>query len=321
MTLTSYSSPSGLSVNRLRGRTRPSRRVASLTHLYDCVTVGAVLRKRLEEVRRRIHEAATRCGRDPTTITLVGVTKGVAASAVQEAMALGLTDIGENRVQEARQKQLALQGLRAQGSGLRVPAHSPEPTAQSGFHVRWHLIGHLQRNKADEAVELFHVVHSVDTSALAEALERQAAQFAQGSRFKALGKEAVRPLEVFIQVNVSGEATKFGCTPDEALPLARAVTQLPHLRFRGLMTLAPLSENPKEARPHFRRLRDLRDHLQVELTHGSRVTGHESLVLSMGMSNDFEVAIEEGADLVRIGTAIFTDSDSRSVTSASTGLT
>ena len=124
---------------------------------------------------------------------------------------------------------------------------------------------------------MFDVIHSVDSPALVEDLERR----------------AERPVEVFIQVNVSGETTKFGCAPDEALALAQAMTRCTHLQFKGLMTIAPFAENPEDARPHFRRLRELRDNLQ------------SSLQLSMGMSHDFEVAIEEGADVIRVGTEIF----------------
>jgi len=200
---------------------------------------------------------------------------------IREAVACGLTHLGENRIQEARAKQAALGSrLEAQGSGL-------EPTALSLQPVRWHLIGHLQRNKAKEAVELFETIHSLDSSALAETLERHAAA-------------ADKEVEVFMQVNVSGEATKFGCGPDDAPALGACVTQLPHLRLRGLMTIAPFTENPETARPVFRQLRELRDEVASSLH-----LPPSTFCLSMGMSQDFEVAIEEGADVVRIGTAIF----------------
>jgi len=253
----------------------------------------------LKRVRQRIREACQRGGRDPASVTLVCVTKGMPVETIRAVVALGVTEVGENRVQEARQKQLAL-GSRLQAPGL-------EPTALSLQPVRWHLVGHLQRNKAKHAAGLFNVIHSVDSLALAEELERQAANKALGSRLKALGTEPLeppassrQPLEVFLQVNVSGETTKFGCRPDKAAALARFVTQLPHLRFKGLMTLVPFTENPQQARPHFRRLRELRDDVALALS-----LEPSALSLSMGMSQDFEVAIEEGADLVRIGTAIF----------------
>ena len=224
----------------------------------------------LARIRTRIQQACQRSGRDPSSVTLVCVTKGISVEMIRQVIALGLTDVGENRVQEAKAK---IQALTLPG-------------------VRWHLIGHLQRNKAKDAVELFGVIHSLDSVALAEELERQAAKRAQG--------KSLEPLEVFIQVNVSGEATKFGCTADGAPALARAVMKLPHLRLVGLMTIAPFLSDPEHTRPHFRRLRELRDELVASLNLEPR-----TLNLSMGMSQDFEVAIEEGADVVRIGTAIF----------------
>ncbi|MBI4343516.1 MAG: YggS family pyridoxal phosphate-dependent enzyme [Candidatus Omnitrophica bacterium] len=244
----------------------------------------------LAQVRARIAAAARRAGRDPCAITLVAVTKGLPAEAIREALALGLTDVGENRVQEARQKQIALGSrLKAAGFGLEPGASSLEPS------VRWHLIGHLQRNKAREAVERFAMIHSVDSPSLIDALERAAA----GKRPEPPA-QSPEPRTIFLQVNVSGEDSKSGCRPDELRTLAAQVQRCAHLRLGGLMTMAPFSEDPQAARPWFDRLRRLRDELAVEL--GRPV---ETLRLSMGMSQDFEVAIEEGADLVRIGTAIF----------------
>lgn len=228
-----------------------------------------MLRQQLQSVLQRIQQACERSGRPPSAVTLVAVTKGVAASRVQEAVALGISDLGENRVQEARDKRPAVQA--------------------DGPRIRWHLIGHLQRNKTGPAAELFDVIHSIDSSELVDALERQAAGCG-------------RTIEGLIQVNVSGEATKSGCRPEAAEQLAAALARSPHVRFAGLMTLAPFSDDPEHARPHFRALRALRDRLQ---------SGTDTpLRLSMGMSHDFEVAIEEGADLVRIGTAIFGARDS-----------
>lgn len=229
----------------------------------------------LRDVQARIAEAARRAGRDPSDVRLVGVTKGVGADRVREALDCGLRDVGENRVQEAREKKTLI------GSRDRSV---PGP----GAEVRWHLIGHLQRNKAGRAVELFDVVHSVDSPALAEALAAQAAR----------RRQRQRPLEVLIQVNVSGEATKHGCRPEELLGLARSVLAAEGLRFSGLMTMAPFSGNPEDSRACFRTLRELRAELE-------RTLGTDPLDLSMGMTRDFEVAIEEGATLVRIGTAIF----------------
>lgn len=232
------------------------------------------LQHNLALVRRRIQAACQRAGRPGSAVTLVGVTKGVTVEAIRNAAALGLADVGENRVQEARAKQLALGArLQAPGNGAGL-----EPGAVSLQPVRWHLIGHLQRNKAKLAATLFDVIHSVDSLPLIEEL----------------AKTPGAPIEVWIQVNVSGEATKFGCRPEEAASLAQAAAHAPRLTLAGLMTIAPFTEDPERARPHFRRLRQIRDAL-----------GLSDLKLSMGMSQDFEVAIEEGADLVRIGAAIF----------------
>ena len=243
--------------------------------------------ERLAHIRRRITEACQRRGRVPESVTLVAVTKTVPVELIREAMALGVTDLGENRVQEALAKRRALGLMRSAECGVRneKQQHSEFriPNSELGS-VRWHLVGHLQRNKAKDAVELFDVIHSVDSVALIEELERQLAKRTQE-----------KPLEVFVQVNVSGETTKSGCKPDEVNQLAQAVQRSPHLQLRGLMTIPPFSDNPEDARPHFRRLRELKEGFDP------------SLRLSMGMSSDFEIAIEEGADYVRIGTAIFGD--------------
>lgn len=244
------------------------------------------LKARVQSVRERIGRACARSGRDPSAVTLLAVTKGVAPERIREAFALGLADFGENRVQEASIKQQELAAwLEARGSKLELS----EPRTPSPQPVRWHLIGHLQRNKAKPAAELFHAVHSVDSPPLIEALDRAAS----GSR----------PLAVLVQVNVSGETTKYGCRPEDAMALAQAVKRATHLRLRGLMTMAPFSDDPEAARPHFRRLRELRQEVAAAIE-----APVETLKLSMGMSQDFEVAIEEGADLVRVGTAIFGES-------------
>jgi len=243
--------------------------------------VAPVLDENLKRIRERIHASAARAGRDSAAITLVGVTKTVAPKVIQQAISFGLADIGENRVQEAEVKRQELDAwLRAQGSGFGVTAPSPQPSTQSVLKLRWHLIGHLQKNKAKRAVELFDVVHSVDSGELIRNLERHAA-------------DEAKKLPVFIQVNVSGEAAKFGCKPEGASALADTIRSSGHLQLAGLMTVPPYADNPQANRIHFEQLRLLRDKLGPQLK------------LSMGMSHDFEAAIEEGADIVRIGTAIF----------------
>ncbi len=215
-------------------------------------------------VRSIITTSAHRAGRAPAEITLVAVSKTMPIELVHMAYNLGVTDFGENRVQEALPK---------------VAAFHPQG-------LRWHMIGHLQSNKASKVVSPFYCVHSVDSLYLAQALNRHAGQ--QGKR-----------LPVLLQVNVSGEASKEGVSPVELPALARQVVVLPHLQVEGLMTIAPLVEDPEQVRPIFRELRLLRDRLRSEVP--ACAWQH----LSMGMTDDYSVAIEEGATIVRIGRAIF----------------
>ncbi len=221
---------------------------------------------RLAAVRSRIVAAARRAGRDAREITLVGVSKRMPAERIAEAARAGLACIGENYVQEAREKRAAL-------------ADCPQA-------LRWHLIGNLQRNKARDAVALFDVIETVDRAALAEELDRRAAA-------------AGRTLEILLQVNVSGEPQKAGARPQDVAALLAACAALPHLRVTGLMTVPEAADDAEATRPAFARLRALRDALRA-------APGGQTLRdLSMGMSADFEVAIEEGATLVRVGTALF----------------
>ena len=221
--------------------------------------------RNLERIRTRIAAAAARAGRRAEEVTLVAVTKSVSAQEVRVLHDLGVRDFGENRVQELQRKQEVLPGLPA----------------------RWHLIGHLQTNKVRKVVGAVEMLHSLDSIRLAEALEREAAT-------RAL------VLPCLVEVNVSGEESKGGLPPDWLDPLLDAAAGMPHLRIAGLMTMAPLSDDPGASRPVFRRLREIRD------AASSRRAGNAALThLSMGMTRDFEVAIEEGADLVRIGTALF----------------
>lgn len=206
-------------------------------------------------VRVRIADACARNGRSIEDVTLIAVTKVFPASYVEEAIAAGVTDIGENRVQEAREKRPEVAGT-----------------------ARWHLIGHLQSNKAKDAVRLFDVIQTVDSFALAEKIARAA------------GGEGKRQ-EVMLQVNVGDEPQKSGADLRDVEALAKRIAAQPSLHLRGLMAIPPVG-TPDESRPYFRKLRSLRDALGLE---------H----LSMGMSEDFEAAVEEGATLVRVGRAIF----------------
>jgi len=223
------------------------------------------IKNRLKRVRERMREAAVSCGRDPGTVKLVAVSKTVPLNLVQAGIKAGVTILGENYVQEASEKIEALEGE----------------------DVSWHLVGHLQSNKAKHAVRLFDMIHSVDSFKLARELDRRA---------HALAK--VQP--VLIQVNISGEETKSGIDTDEALALIREVAPLNNIAVCGLMTMPPYFNAPDKVRPYFRALRALQSQVREEA-----IPNVDMSELSMGMSGDFETAIEEGATLVRIGTAIF----------------
>jgi pyridoxal phosphate enzyme (YggS family) len=228
------------------------------------------LAARFANVKARVAAAAEKCGRNPEEVTLIAISKTHPADVIKELIALGATDLGENRVQEAETK-------------------IPQVGRDAGeTRLRWHLVGHLQANKARRALNLFDVIHSLDSIDLAQRLDRLCAE---------LGRES---LPLLIQVDLGHEETKTGVDEKELPQLAETVQQLARLELIGLMTLPPFFEDPKQARPYFRRLRELRDELAHKGAFGER-RGE----LSMGMTHDFAVAIEEGATMVRIGTAIF----------------
>ena len=212
--------------------------------------------RNIEEVRGRIAHAAARAGRSPDEIMIIAVTKYVDESAIQQAVEAGIEHFGENRIQEAQRKILRLPG--------------------SGLCPTWHMIGHLQRNKIQTALKIFDIIHSIDSTRLAQSISAQ----------------AERVVPVLLQVNVAREQTKGGFQRNELQEAVAEVSRLPNLSIKGLMTIAPMVDKPEEVRPVFRELRELRDSLGME---------H----LSMGMSNDFEIAVEEGATMVRLGRIIF----------------
>jgi PLP dependent protein len=227
---------------------------------------SSTLSERIARVRQSLVAAAQRANRSVHDITLVAVSKTHPAAAVEAAMAEGLTSFGENRVQEAEQK---------------IPS--------IGRHAaEWHLIGHLQSNKARRAVELFDVIHSLDSAALAQRLNRNCEEIARDS------------LPVLIQVDLGHEATKSGVDQQSLRETVDVVRSCDRLQLRGLMTLPPFFNDAEQARPYFRQLRELRDKLQTDGAFENRRGD-----LSMGMTHDFEIAIEEGATIVRVGTAIF----------------
>ena len=212
----------------------------------------------IKDVKARIDRAAAKAGRNPDNITLIVVTKYAEESAIQAAAAAGVGHFGENRVQDAERKIMRL--------------------SERGLRPTWHMIGHLQRNKVQTALKIFDIIHSIDSVRLAQAISAQ----------------AEKTVPVLLQVNVAGEETKGGFEKDELSGAVSQISRLPNLSIKGLMTIAPLVDDPEEVRPVFRDLRELRDAFGLE---------H----LSMGMSNDFEIAIEEGATMVRLGRIIFSE--------------
>ena len=223
-----------------------------------------MLRENLQEVEERIQEACRRAGRDRSEVTLVAVSKTKPVAILQEAYDLGVRVFGENKVQEIREKYEAL----------------PKD-------IEWHMIGHLQTNKVKYIVDKVRLIHSVDSLRLAEAIEKEA-------------EKHNRIVDILLEVNVAEEESKFGLKMPEVIPMAEKVVQLPHIRLRGLMTIAPFVENPEKNRAIFANLHDL----YVDIKEKNIDNGTVS-ILSMGMTNDYEVAIEEGATMVRVGTGIF----------------
>jgi len=229
---------------------------------------GMSIAENIARVHERIASAAGRVRRDPASITLMAVSKTVEAERIRQAMQAGIRVLGENRVQEFAEK-------------------FPESSARQG--AEWHLIGHLQSNKAGKAVEIFDAIDSVDSLRLAEKLDRAASAES-------------RALPVLIEINVGSEESKSGVPLDspQLEELLRGMEKLEHLQVRGLMAVPPLTSDPEGARPYFRLLRDLRDKIALR-----KLPGIQMDTLSIGMSHDFEVAIEEGSTCVRVGTAIF----------------
>jgi pyridoxal phosphate enzyme (YggS family) len=224
-----------------------------------------MISERVHTVRERIALACVRAGRDPAEVTLVAVGKAFPSERVQEAIRAGIADVGENYVQELLRKRGDL----------------------AAEQVRWHFIGHLQTNKVRSVTAWIHCIHSVDSVALAREIDKHAAH-------------AERVVDVLLEVNTTGEASKFGISPDGAIGLLKQLEGLEHLRIAGFMTIGPFLPDPEGSRPMFRRLRALREEAAAVRQPNAPVRH-----LSMGMTGDFEVAVDEGATMVRIGTAIF----------------
>jgi len=222
------------------------------------------IKENLEKIKEKIRVKSELVGRDPQEITLVAVTKTVEVDRIEDAIAFGANIIGESRVQEAKEKY-----------------------GELGNKAIWHLVGHLQRNKAKDAIRIFDLIHSVDSAELAREIDKQA---------RKVGKIQ----KILVEMNVSDEQSKYGLSPEQLIPFLKDISGLPNIKVKGLMTMAPLYENPEDCRPWFRKLKDMMEEVKAE-----NIENIEMVYLSMGMSNDFEVAIEEGSNMVRIGRAIF----------------
>jgi hypothetical protein len=218
----------------------------------------------LETINKKIKAAALKVNRDPQEIKLVAVTKTATLEQIKEAINEGVKIIGENKVQEAKKKYQVLT-----------------------TEVKWHLIGHLQTNKVKYAVEIFDLIHSVDSIKLAKEIDKRSVQFK-------------KTIDVLIEVNISGEETKYGYNPEKVEAFLKEISEFSGIRVRGLMTIAPISKNKEEVRPYFRRLRELSERIRDK-----NIKNIKMDYLSMGMTDDFEIAIEEGANIVRIGRGIF----------------
>ena len=222
------------------------------------------VRENIQSVQDRIASTAQRVGRESDSITLIAISKTKPVSLIVEAIDAGITDIGENRVQEAKGKR-----------------------SQVDHPVSWHLVGHLQTNKVKQALKIFDLIHSVDSIRLLAEIERQSCRLN-------------RRTDVLVEVNTSGEESKYGLQPNEVLSFMESASEYSHVRLKGLMTVGEFMPNPEEVRPSFTLLRSLKETIDSQ--------GYQNVemkYLSMGMTNDFEVAIEEGANMVRIGSAIF----------------
>jgi len=222
------------------------------------------IKNNLEIINEKIKKAASRANRNSEEIKLVAVTKTATIEQIIEAISAGVKIIGENKVQEAKEKYQILSA-----------------------DIEWHLVGHLQTNKVKYAIEIFDLIHSVDSIKLAEEIDRRSQQFGMITN-------------VLVEVNVSGEETKYGIKPEEVEPFLKEISEFSRIKVRGLMTITPIAEDKEEVRPYFRKLRELSEEIKSKNLKNVKMD-----YLSMGMTEDFEVAIEEGANMVRIGRGIF----------------
>ena len=235
--------------------------------MYNILII--MIKDNVLKIKERIAIICTKIKQDPGLITIVAVSKGRTIQQIREAIEAGITDIGENRVQEALLKYNVIR------------------TTQYAPHIKWHMVGHLQTNKVKDAVRIFDLIQSMDSIHLASEMDKEATKINKIQ-------------DILVEVKVSPEATKFGFEPEEVIKATKEISQFKNLNIKGLMTIAPLADNPEKARPYFKMLRELMDGINE-----SRITNHESRILSMGMTDDFEAAIEEGSNMIRLGRAIF----------------
>ncbi|MDD2751686.1 MAG: YggS family pyridoxal phosphate-dependent enzyme [Candidatus Omnitrophica bacterium] len=228
-----------------------------------------MIQANISKIKQKITQACAQINRDPAAITLVAVSKGRTIEQIRQAIDAGITNIGENRIQEALVKYNAL---------------GQTPYAA---RIKWHMVGHLQSNKAKDAVKIFDLIHSVDSLHLAQEIDKQAAKINKMQ-------------DVLLEVKTSPEETKLGLAPEDVIGVIKGISALKNIRIQGLMTIAPLLDDPQEARPYFRQLKELLDQIN-----NLRLTTYDLQLLSMGMTDDFAIAIEEGANMVRVGRAIF----------------
>lgn len=247
-----------------------------------------LIEENIRKIKDRIAQVSQKAGRNPNEIRLVCVTKEADVGQIKEAIQAGITEIGENRVQDALKK-------------YNYFTRHLTPNTKHLTPIKWHMVGHLQTNKVKSAIKIFDLIHSVDSFRLAEETNRQATKLN-------------KTIDILVQVNTSGEKTKFGILQDKVLELVEQIINLSNLRLQGLMTVAPLVKEPEETRPYFQKLRLLKNEINKYLlstrpvrksltSNGARYS--LLATLSMGMSGDFEVAIEEGANMIRLGRAIF----------------
>ncbi len=232
---------------------------------YIWCPLCSMIAENVEQVRKRIRRACQRSRRDPQSVRLIAVSKTFDAEKIREAVEADVNDIGENFVQELRDKRAAL--------------NNP--------HILWHFVGHLQSNKVKYIADFIHLIHSIDHRSVAEEIDKR-------------GAKSGRAVDVLIEVNTTGEKTKFGVLPEETVEFAKSLAHFKNLKLKGLMTIGPFLPDPEASRPAFQTLRSLRDE-----TMRVGIENAEMTELSMGMTNDFEVAIDEGATMIRLGTAIF----------------